>query len=282
MRAETIIGWRDQGHYPGDVTYQERPTWDASAIASAASTLDPTLAGYAQQMFADNQFFATVADQLKTGGMRQTAGLLAIPGDYERLRSQPASASRLPMSVGQPDFAWADDQDGVLALKHGDDTLFVSLYWRARNAVNFLARVHATNPAFDRIAVVAEDEQFAPSGQFWSRPDWTNFGFGGGGLRYPGDLHSAFTGEKLPIAKAPADTTFKPGEENPYAGRASFYHLRYGPYDIGMNASDAQTFTLPVPAAGGAAPDLMSGQTVSLAEPVKVAPHTTVILYRPG
>jgi hypothetical protein len=281
MRAETIIGWRDQGHYPGDVTYQERPTWDASAIASAASTLDPTLAGYAQQMFADNQFFATVAGQLKTGGMRQTAGLLAIPGDYERLRSQPASGSRLPMSAGQPDFAWADDQDGVLALKHGDDTLFVSLYWRARNAVNFLARVHATNPAFDRIAVVAEDEQFEPSGQFWSRPDWTNFGLGGGGLHYPGDLHSAYAGEKLPIAKAPADTTFKAGEENPYAGRASFYYLRYGPYEIGMNASDDQTFNLPAPADGGSAPDLMSGKTVSLAEPVKVAPHTTVILYRP-
>jgi hypothetical protein len=279
MRAETIVGWRDQGHYPGDITYQERPTWDASAIASAAATLDPALAGYAQQMFADNQFFATVADQMKTGGLRQTAGILAIPGDYERLRKLPPSATRLPMTAGQPDFAWADEEDGVLAVKHGDENLYVSLYWRARYAVNFLARVHYTTPRLDRIAVVREDEQFEPSGEFWTRPDWVNMGFGGGGVHYPDDLHSAETGEKLPIAKIPAGVPFRPGDESPYAGRASFYQLRYGPYLIGMNATADKSYDL-VPPEGlsaASAPDLVSGRTLPLH--AKVAPHSTVVLY---
>ena len=65
MRAETIAGWRDEDHYPGDVTYAERPTWDASPIRCVAATLDPAEIGYARQMFDDNQFFASVADQMK-------------------------------------------------------------------------------------------------------------------------------------------------------------------------------------------------------------------------
>ena len=73
MRAETIVGWRDEGNYPGDVTYGERPTWDASPIHTAAVTLDPLMVGAAQQAFGDNQFFASVRDQMKSDGLRATA-----------------------------------------------------------------------------------------------------------------------------------------------------------------------------------------------------------------
>jgi hypothetical protein len=280
MRAETIAGWRDQGHYPGDVTYEERPTWDASAITSAAATLDPALAGYAQQMFADNQFFATVADQLKVAGLRGTAGVLRTPQEYERLHMLPPSHFHLPMTPDQPDFAWADEEDGVLAVKHGDENLYVSLYWRARYAINFLARVHYVTPRVDHIAVVREDEQFDPSGQFFTRPDWVNMGFGNGGLRYPGNLHSAEAGEKLPIAKVPEGVPFHPGDESPYAGRASFYRLRYGPYLIGMNATLDQSFELPAPEgySSATAPELVSGKTIPV-NTVKVGPRSTVVLY---
>jgi hypothetical protein len=279
MRAETIVGWRDQGHYPGDVTYQERPTWDASAIASAAATVDPMLAGYAQQMFSDNQFFASLAHQSSTGGLRQTTGFLAVPADFERLHAMAPSASRLPMTPGQPDFAWADEEDGVVALKHGDDILYVSLYWRARYAINFLARVHYITPQVDHIAVVHEEEQFEPSGQFWSRPDWVNMGFAGGGLRYPGDLHSAEAGEKLPVARIPDGVKFRVGDESPYAGRASFYELRYGPYLIGLNASPDKTYHLSPPEGLTlmAAPDLISGRSLPL--DASVGPQATVVLY---
>jgi len=40
-------------------------------------------------------------------------------------------------------------------------------------------------------AVVYEDIEFEPSGQEYTRPDWVNFGFANGGMKYPGDLHSA-------------------------------------------------------------------------------------------
>src|SRR5262249_13181930 len=40
MRAETIIGWRDS-HYPGEVTYGERPAWDGFSLYALAAVLNP-------------------------------------------------------------------------------------------------------------------------------------------------------------------------------------------------------------------------------------------------
>src|SRR5207247_496284 len=129
---------------------------------------------------------------------------------------------------------FADEEDGMVAVKRGAEILYVALYWRARQGINSLARTHHLTPRFQRVAVVSADVQFEASGQTYRRPDWVNFGFANGGLRYPGDLHSAHAGEELPIARSPAGVAFKPGQENPYAGRGEFYRLRYGPYLIGM------------------------------------------------
>ena len=278
MRAETIVGWRDD-HYPGDVTYAERPSWDASTLYIAAATLDPVLVGAAQQMFADNQFFGSLRDQMKETGFRATVGLLDTPDQYELLRAQPPSAHRLPMTPGLPDFVWADAEDGVVALKHGDDVLYVSLYWRARNAINGLARVHYITPHLDRIAVVHQDEQFEPSGLTFTRQDEVNAPYLPWLPRYPGDLHSAMAGEQLPIAKMPPGVAFKPGDESPYAGRAEFYRLRYGPYLFAMNTTATKTFDLPVPTNGERVQNLVSGKTVKPNAPVQVGPMSTVVLY---
>jgi len=88
--------------------------------------------------------------------------------------------------------------------------------------VNFLARVHFTTPRVDQAAVVAEEVQFEPDGRLYTRPNWTTFGFGNGGPKYPGKLQSAHAGEKLPIARVPSGVKFKTGDENFYCGKAQF------------------------------------------------------------
>jgi hypothetical protein len=278
MRIESIVGWRDS-HYPGNVTYTERPTWDASSLYITAATLDPSLVGAVQQMFDDHQFYASVVEQMKTNSLRTTAGLLEEPDDLALLTRQPPRPTRLPMAPGQPDFAWADEQDGVLAVKHGDDILYASLYWRARTAINFLARVHDVGPHFERIAVVREQTQFDPSGKTFTRPDSID-PQAPHGVHYPTDLHSAEAGETLPIAKLPPDDTRKPGDEDPSAGRGSFYALRYGDYLIGMNTTAGDRYTLPVPGGRTAMPDLISNRPVDASSgKVTVPPQSTVVLY---
>jgi hypothetical protein len=255
-------------------------TWDDSALGYAAATLNPQSIGFVQQMFTDNQFFATLQAHMKQqSGFRVTAGLLGAPDQYEALKSQPPQASRLPMTPGQPDFVFSDEEDGVIAIKHGDEILYASLYWRARYAINNLARVHYTTPRIDRIAVVRVETEFTPSGQFYTRPDWVISDFLTGGPQYPVELHSAHLGEQLPIARIPAGVKFKPGDENAYAGKGDFYTLRYGDYLIGMNMTTDRTFELKPPAGVKAAPDLVSRKTVKLNAPVKVTPRSTVVLW---
>ncbi|MEO8613584.1 MAG: hypothetical protein ABI600_00460 [Luteolibacter sp.] len=279
MVVETIVGWRDT-HYPGNVTYDQRPSWDGSPLQVAADTLDPHLVGYSQQMLEDNQFFATIQKGAENNGFRTTFGLLGVPERYEAIKALPPAKHRLPMSWDQPDMVFSDEEDGVVAIKNGDEILYVSLYWRARFAVNFLSRIHHLTPKFDRIATVATDIQFTPSGTEYTRPDWTNFGFGNGGHRYPAEIVSAHTGEKLPIAMIPKGVDFKPGDESIFAGKGDFYQLNYGSYRIAMNMSADKAFEFKVPVTSGKMTNLVTGKPVEPGSVAKVAPLTTVVIYQ--
>jgi hypothetical protein len=278
MVQETIVGWRDV-HFPGDVTYTQRPSWDGTPVEVAAATLDPVLVGGVQQMDADNQFYQSMAEHMSNKGFRVTAGLLPVPRCLEELKAVPPTGKRLPMSWDQPDFVFSDEEDGVVAIKNGKEILYASLYWRARYAINFLGRVHFITPAFDRIATVKEEIEFTPSNLEYTRPDWTNFGFANGGLRYPETFISAHKGEKLPIARIPDGIAFKPGQENVHAGRGDFYQLRYGPYLIAMNMSAEKTFDLKVPAHSGRIRSLVDAKVAKTGEELKVGPLTTVVLH---
>ncbi len=278
MRIETQVGWRDT-HYPGDVTYVQRSSWDGSPLQIVAATMHPQLIGYAQQMFADNQFFASIEERMKDKGFRVTAGLLIIPDQYELIKDQPNQNIKMPMSKSNPNFVFADEEDGVVAIKNGDDYLYASLYWRARNAVNNLAKLHFVTPKIDYVATVFAEQKFDSSGLWFTRPDYTNFGFAKGGPKYPDTTHSAHTGEKLPIAKIPAGILFKPGDESPYAGKADYYKIQYGNYIIAMNASKDKTFELVVPDGFKNAINLVSKENINVTS-IKLMPQSTVVLYK--
>jgi hypothetical protein len=284
MLLETAVGWRDT-HLPGPIIYAQRGGADHSILQIVTATMDPQGIGYVQQMFEDNQFFASIAEQLKNKNFRTTVGMLETPGDYELLKSQPANSYRLPMSWDQPDFVFSDEEDGVVAIKNDKEILYASLYWRAGFGINSLARTHYLTPNYQQVAVVHEDNvKFEPSGETFTRKDWINFGFGNGGtyIQYPGDVHQAFAGEELPIAKAPEDVKSKPGEESYFAGKAEFYTLRFGPYLIGMNTTKDKTFDMTVPAGAQPARELVSKRkNVEPGSTQKVGPRSTVVFYFP-
>lgn len=283
MRMEVFVGWRDH-KYPGLVTYAQKPNRDGSALDAAYITRDPRLLGYARQMLDDNQFFASLrATMAENTSLRITHGLLLAPEAHDFIAALPPIRDLLPMSDGAPDFVFADEENGVVAIKHGDETLYASLYWRARNAVNHLAAVHHLTPTLERQAIVRTETRFTPLGANYRRPGAVVFGFGNGGahLRYPpGSLPpSALAGEELPIAAPPPGVSFKPGEENVYAGRGDFYLLRYGAYLIAMNTARNRAESFDVPADFAAARDLARPCEAPLgAGPRQVPPLSTVVL----
>ena len=272
MVLETVIGWRDN-HYPGDVTYTQRPTRDSGPLETAAATLDPTLIAYAHQMLDENKYFASLKQQMTETSFRVTAGLMGNPDAYEVIRSQPKTGRKMPMA--DRDFVFSDEEDGVVAIKHGSEILYASLYWRARFGVNSLARVHYLTPTIERDATVHIDIKFDDSGMTFTQDDRTIEAQTRRHEKSKGDLQSTMEGQVLPIAKIPAGVSFKPGQESVYAGRGTFYTCRYGPYLIGMNATGDRTFDLKVPA-DLAAIDLSTGEPAS--GTIKVKPMTTVVL----
>ncbi|MGW6909130.1 Tat pathway signal protein [Streptomyces sp. NPDC054940] len=289
MRLETVVGWRDN-EYPGKVAYDQDAKWDGHALKMAAQIKDPDLTSYAHQSLADGQAFQSLADShAATVSARTNLNLLSTADDYAYISGTTGSGAKLPMTPGAPDFVFSDEENGLVAVKYGDEILYASLYWRARWGVNRLARVHhITAGGIERSATVWQDVRYVPDGRTFTEPDWLNWEFTvtdldipDGGFNPPGDtLHQAFAGQVLPLAKAPDDVPERAaGVESPYAGRASFYRCVYGPYLIAMNTTEDRTYTFGT-RGFGASKNLVTGARVSANAEVRVKPGTTVVLRR--
>ena len=281
MQVETVIGWRDW-HYPGVVTYDQMPCDDGCAGDTAATTMDPELIGFARQMMADNQFFSELAVQNKRRGVNVIKALLRAPGNYEKLVNYKGNLKPLPMTKSQPDFVFADPDVGAVAIKHGDDILFASLYWRARYGINNLARVHYMTPTAEYDSTVAINTGFKPSRMTYEVPNRVNMGFNN---KYEDDYQKAGkkfsnAGQIYPIAKMPSFIEgFKPGKENLYAGKGTQYLMTYGQYCVAMNCqSKSITFDIPEDFVG--AKPLSEGADSPIKSKYKLKPFETLVLYK--
>lgn len=289
MRYEAIIGWRDP-EYPGKVTYDEGSKWDGHALKLVSLLKDPELTSYARQSLDDNQFFNALDEAYSMGlQARVYLHLASAAGDYAYVKNAADTGARMPMTPGQPDFVFSDEENGLVAIKYSGEILFASLYWRARWGINRLGRVHhITADGIERSATVWERAEYDPDGRVYSEPDWVNWEFGvpdnpgipGGGFPPPGpELHQVFAGEKLPLAAAPSDVPLQPtGKETPFAGRASYYECQYGPFLIAMNTSTNKTYSFKPGDDFGDSIDLASGKKIPATRNMKVGPGSTIVL----
>lgn len=257
--------------------YSSRENWGMGLAAVLFD--DPKTVGATQQSLEDNQYFALIESRLKSD---DPASMLANLDEYAKVKALPPSAERLPMSNGQPDCVFSDEENAVLALKHGETRLFVNLYFRAENGVNRAARVFEITPCFNRIATVRTQVEVDESGRTFVRPDHLQrIRPGGEGLKPPGETaHQAWAGETMPIAKRPDDASQPEyGKWGPFVGKASFYWVRYGHYLIGLNTTEDKTFTLPAPAGHAQGQELVTSQKMALEGGIPVPPLSTRILY---
>lgn len=244
--------------------YDQTNGRDGGSFDAAIATGDPVLMGYGQQMLEDHQFFAKLKERIEIRHTNSKTRLLAVPEQYEIIASLPPQKYRLPMTEGQPDFVFVDTDDGVLAFKDRGHMVYISLYWRARHAINNLARVHHLTPYMERDSIVHVETEFDDSGDTYTVPDRTNAGFGRGSnedwYRNQGMIQ-AMAGIEQPIAKVPSDDdSYKVGSEHPKAGKGKLYILEYGSYYIAMNCDDKETFRFELPKKFVGSKDLVSGQ----------------------
>lgn len=275
MEVTSLLAWRGvwetDGNYSGYVGYADTANTNegGKGMLVAAASGDPHVIGYAKQMLADNQFFTYLDDN---SIYYNTVTALESFADYQTIKAAADPGLRIPMSDGQPDFVWSDEQNRILALKQGNTRLWVTPYWQAKagTGINGVARFHYSTSTYDQYGVMETTPRFEASTTF-ARPNLVDMPEKT--IFIPPDTPSnAYVGEILPIGASPAGTT----DGSPYRGKADFYAFRFGRYLIGLNAHDTKSFPLRTPLGFSSATDLATG--IPRSGSIVVNPQTTVVL----
>jgi hypothetical protein len=137
---DAIIQYGDVYNYnfEGTLLHFSEDLPRAIGLLNSMDKIDQTDSGYVKYL---KEIF-----EGKTGVSDHAAGT-----QLEQLR--PADV-RFPMEDDQPDFAWADEVAGTVAVKHGDEKLYSILNWRSVTAPSNTARVHFIDSTMDRVANV--------------------------------------------------------------------------------------------------------------------------------
>jgi len=268
MEGIGLLAWRgaheSDGEYAGQIAYGDRIA-SYGGMRLAAVTQDPDVMGYAKQLLADNNYFISLVKPFRS---------LDVFQDYLTVANAPDSGKRLPMTDGQPDFAWADEDNGIIAAKHGNERLWLSAYWEAGwgSGINGIGRFHYSRTNYDCYGVLETSPQINFSGTFFIRPNMLDLPYK---TDYwpPDNPINAYAGERLPLGAS------DPGapDDSPFRGRAQFWACRYANFLIGINRDRVKWFELKTPAGFTTAMNLVTGRMMS--GPVRVAPRSTVVLY---
>ncbi|MGW0949093.1 Tat pathway signal sequence domain protein [Streptomyces sp. NPDC002623] len=296
-RIETVIGWRNEV-YPGEIAYASRTAWDSHPLMAAAVFKDPDIVGWTQEMVADGQFHKQLDLLINHTWTRVgLAGLRLVSRDFDAFQALPSRPGRIPTAWDKPDFVFADEENGCIAVKNGEELLFASLYWRARQGVNDYARIHHLTPTDQRSATVRQHSAGTTDKTFTAQ-DWILWDYAindpgaghipPGGFPPPGDetLHQSQKGDVYRLAPVPADVpdpsmgVHFEGVETMLVGRAPFYYCEYGDYIIAMNTSTDRTFTLPSRHGFGPGRDLATGRVIGTGVRTKLGPRSTLVLHR--
>jgi hypothetical protein len=280
MEREGLLAWRGvreaDGYFSNEITYGDSGPWSAG-MRVAGVTLDPYAVGYAKQMLADDQYFSQlIADPRYYSALTFDARFaMEVWDDYNAVKNAPDSGIRLPMTDGQPDSAFADEQDAIVAIKHGNDRLWIEALWQAKDGtgINGIGRFHYDTPTYDQYGDIETSPQFNFSGSYYVRPNLIDKPEPDvGQYTPPNPPTQAYAGEKIPVGNQ-----LDAHDDQPFRGRASFYAMRFGNYLIGINASSGASYELKTPSGFTSAPDLISGATKS--GTVVVGSNSTIALY---
>jgi len=240
---------------------------DVAVAAAGAAVVGADVVGYLQQQLDDGQLLRT----LQSIASNYWSGAAYLPDDYQAFRAAPATGVVLPMTPGQPDFAWTDEENMAIAAQHGDERFWAVLNWRGAGYINGLSRVYLETPSTSWLAEVTNtDVQFKPSGKQATAngnvegfADWTP----------PDHPKNAEGGVSYPIALRP-DLSQAPAT-NRDGGRGTAYTLRFGNWLVAINAHPSEPYDLVAPAGFMGGVDLVSGKT--LTPPVTLAPKSAAV-----
>lgn len=266
-------------HFPLDGSAYSQPNiGEAWWMEVPALLPDNAVAvGAAQQSIAEGQYSWYISHR-SANSPTAIVGMMHNVDEYAKVITLPKSNYRMPMMEGEPDFVYADEENAIVAIKHGDEIMYVNLYYRAERAVNRVARVYNISPSFTRLATIRTEVEVEESGYTSVRNDWTASTRGNQPVAPDSPVHQAWYGDVMPIAKRPAGA-LQPeyGNWGPFLGKASFYKAEYNGYVIGMNTTEGNAYNLKVK--NGTYYDMVSKRNIKVNDGnLVVAPLSTMVL----
>jgi len=282
MTATEPIGARNN-FLPGHNAYIDRD----SGAGIVAHENAPDLDGYFQEELADGQLYAmaingssaTNAGVHDLNPQAASPGAPYLPDDMAAALAKPKSHINLPTAIGAPDFAWGDEENMVVAAKHGDDLFFTNMVWRGNTSINRAATIFNITPVTAaRAEVQLDDIRYVPTGRYETR-DGSDDSFAN---KNPPDnklYPNAEAGNRYPIAVRPDLMGHVPTTNND-GGRGTGYTLCYGHWLVGMNGNyTTGDYKMKLPPGFMSGADLVSGREIKA--PVIIPKGTTVVFYLP-
>jgi len=157
VRREEWLGWRNYD-YPGPEAYGDVPM--------AAALLNDEWALYGTQMAAEHgYYFKKDYSKYWVHLMAESSKMMRQVDYIEQALEMPSPDVRYPFEDGQPDYAWADEQAGLVVIKDEGRQLWANMQWRhplqddVRHVDNALTnnkvRVHYSSPEYELLATTA-------------------------------------------------------------------------------------------------------------------------------
>ncbi len=272
------VGCRNFQEVDSHVVYLGRGWVEDVLVASrGVSVVGADLVGYVQQQFNEGQLQTTLSTSASDwSGWAGWWDVAHLPEYYAAFRAQPPAGVVLPMTAGQPDFAWFDAENMAVAAKQGEERFWAVLNWRGADSINRLARVYLQSPTTAWLGEVSEDDvQFTPAGQSVVK---TGAVEGFPAFVPPDKPVNANIGVSYPAALRPDLTRVPPTNRD--AGRGTAYTLRFGHWLVAINAHPTNGYLVPLPSDFAQAVDLVSLRT--LAAPVTLSPKNAAVFRLPG
>jgi hypothetical protein len=245
---------------------------DFSMVSQGAPAVGNDLVGYFQQGVNDGQAYRNFSNTYDVGSTTEHDPYL--PAHWALIKAMPQTNVKLPATSGQPDFAWVDEENMVVAAKHGEERFYANLYWRQPNFINGLVKVfHLTPTTAHLVDAMVDDVRFRSTGKSITTGTSVDTG-----VTPPDDPAEAFGGMTLDIAWRSDLSAVPPTNRD--AGRGNGYTFRYGNWLVGINADYLRTYTVQTPAGFGSATDLTTNAVIQ--GPVVLAPKTSVVFYLPS
>jgi len=277
MAATEPIGVRNN-YLPGHDIYITRDVSETGAsIVAHEGAAD--LAGWFREEVEDGQLYALAQHALQVGAMDQP-GAPYFPDDLAAALAKSIkmkSDIKLPEAAGMPDFAWGDEENMVVAAKHGEERFFANMVWRSNTSINRAAMIFMVTPQIaTRAEVHLDDIRYVPTGSYETKDDSVDetkpFNPPDHKL-YP----NAEVGNRYPIAIRPDLAGHVPAH-NVDGGRGTGYTLCYGHWLVGMNANyTTGDYTMKLPPGFTSGTNLVSGKEIKA--PVIIPKGTTVVFY---